>query len=320
VKKIVLLFLFQVFCVAGFSENLLFTESFATHIPARADLDVRWNATTNGLPPKMWVYRLLPNKFSPEIISNLMALCAFTDKDETENGANAMRFKSADNSRHLDIFFPLGTIVYEAEFHYSQTNLAKDVPQMSQMPELTTNFLEKVGISPSDIEKNMNGAPNYNFWEPMEWYFVNHTFITNIEFRAASLKRSVDGASFSGAGTGGDCRIHFGEYGKITQIDLSWRNLARSKAYPTITPEMMMKCIRRGKAVHGDIPMNIADIDWPTIKSVTIKKAKPCYYAGETSAPSDWLYPFAALWATVDTGHGSIDLEIDCPIIDETNH
>jgi hypothetical protein len=29
-------------------------------------------------------------------------------------------------------------------------------------------------------------------------------------------------------------------------------------------------------------------------------------------------YPLVALWTTVDTGHGNIDVEIDCPIIDET--
>jgi hypothetical protein len=39
---------------------------------------------------------------------------------------------------------------------------------------------------------------------------------------------------------------------------------------------------------------------------------------GDRFAPSDWLYPFAALETTVDTGRGNVDVEIDCPIIDET--
>jgi hypothetical protein len=57
---------------------------------------------------------------------------------------------------------------------------------------------------------------------------------------------------------------------------------------------------------------------------VTIKKAI-AYYWGEVFLgerehrpifPS-WVHPFATLWATVDTGHGNVDVEIDCPIIDE---
>jgi hypothetical protein len=63
---------------------------------------------------------------------------------------------------------------------------------------------------------------------------------------------------------------------------------------------------------------SLGDIDWPTVKSVKIKKAVPMYYAGNRLAPSDWLYPFAALWTTVDTGNETINVEIDCPIVDET--
>ena len=81
----------------------------------------------------------------------------------------------------------------------------------------------------------------------------------------------------------------------------------------------MVKSIREGKAIQGMIPDNVGGIDWGTVKSVTIKEAKPLYYAGEDRfSPSDWLRPYAALWTTVDTGHGNIDVEIDCPIIDET--
>ena len=55
-----------------------------------------------------------------------------------------------------------------------------------------------------------------------------------------------------------------------------------------------------------------------TVKSVTVTRAEACYFTGTSSSPLDKLYPHAALWTTVDTGHGNIDVEIDCPIIDET--
>jgi hypothetical protein len=82
---------------------------------------------------------------------------------------------------------------------------------------------------------------------------------------------------------------------------------------------MMVQSIRAGKAIQGMIPDNLNEIDWRTVKSVTIKKAEPSYYAGgDPFAPSDWLRPYAALWTTVDTGYGTIDVEIDCPIIDDS--
>ena len=63
------------------------------------------------------------------------------------------------------------------------------------------------------------------------------------------------------------------------------------------------------------IRMDVESIDWATVKSVTITGAKVCYYGGTPQEPSEWLIPFVALWTTVDRGHGTIDVEIDCPII-----
>ena len=59
---------------------------------------------------------------------------------------------------------------------------------------------------------------------------------------------------------------------------------------------------------------NVGYIDWPNVKSVTIKKARPLYFSGD----ADWLYPFLYLRALVDTGNGTVEVGIDCPIIDES--
>ena len=82
-------------------------------------------------------------------------------------------------------------------------------------------------------------------------------------------------------------------------------------------PATLIKWIREGKAVHGMVRMDGEPINWKTAKSLTINQAELCYYAGDPFSPSDWLMPFAALWTSVDTGHGSVDVEIDCPVIDE---
>ena len=287
----------------------------------RTNLEVRWDAPTNVLPRTVWIYHLLPRTFPSEAIANLVAIGGFTEKDITKSNADEVVYKSAGKHPVEQLAVSHSGIEYlhtikEAQF--GPTNLAEGVPEMSQMPELTTNFLAKLGISLSDIEKTTNSAPNFHFWEPLTKYFVNHTFITNIEFRAVGFRRAIDGAAFLSSGTGGDGEIEFGEHGKIIKIDISWRNLDRFKSYPAATPETIAKWIREGKAVQGPVPDDSGGIDWPTVKNLTVKKAQLSYYAGDRFAPSDWLMPLVSLWTTVDTGHGNVDVEIDCPIVDES--
>lgn len=309
--------MFATWCAAGFSQNLRFTEPFTTHIPARADLDVRWNAPTNKIPASIWVYHLLPRPLSGQAMSNLLAACCFTGKDETDHG-NESDFKSSDGLRTLRVLSPWGVIEYRTTLSRSLTNLVKDVPGNRQALKLARKFLSELDIKLSDIGKKENGS-NLGF-QVFEWgatYFVNRKAIHNTESREVRFGRAVDGISFISVETGGNGEIHFGSHGKISEIYIAWRNMERDKLYPTVTPEMMVQSIREGKAIQGMIPDSAGGIDWRTVKSVTIKEAKPLYFAGgDPFAPSDWLQPYAALWTSVDTGNGNIDIEIDCPIID----
>ena len=235
-----------------------------------------------------------------------------------QQDTNGVTFKSPDGSRTLAISFSTGNIRYDTpEPHYSPTNLAQGVPQMSEMPKLTKNFLQKIGIKPSEVMRNTNGAPRFNFWEPFTEYYPKDypkgkPAITNIEFRAVNFSRSVDGAEV--AGDAGHCGIEFGEHGKISQIHLSWPDLKRYKSAPTLKPQAIMQLLREGKAHQGATLDSVGDIDWMSVKSVTIKQAWPCYFAGD----SNLLYPFLVLWTTVDTNHRNVAVGIDCPIIDET--
>jgi hypothetical protein len=314
-KKAIVLMLVGISWTTGFSQSLSF--KFGTPFQ-RTDLDVRWNALSNAFPTSAWIYRLLPNQFSPSAISCLMALGPFTQKDMLRSNANEILFVKPGNAKNLSLSFHIGAIGYQTLHAYGPTNLAKAVPQMAELPQLTTNFLKEIGISISDIEKKPDGSPNFHFSEPLTEYFVSNRFITNIAFRTVSFRRSVDGASWTGANTGGDCDVEFGEYGKPSMIWLSWRNLQRYKVYSTATPSLITNWIRHGKAVQNMISMDAEPINWRTIKSLTVTEAKLSYYAGGPFEPSDWLMPFVALWTTVDTGIGKINVEIDCPIIDET--
>jgi hypothetical protein len=220
-----------------------------------------------------------------------------------------------NNSSGLGIVSRLGAIEFRVAHLYDANHLAEHVPKFNQLPALTTNLLAELGISVDDIEKKPDGSPEFHLAEPFTVFTVKRSFVTNIAYRSVGFRRAVDGVAIVGNGVGGDCHIEFGEYGKPTKIMLSWRNLERHKFYPTASPNTLTQWIREGKAVQGMIRMDAESIDWRTVKSVTITGAKLCYYGGSPLEPSDWLIPFVALWTTVDRGHGTIDVEIDCPII-----
>jgi len=308
-----LLSLFSLTVVTGWCQQLSF--QFGTPFQ-RTDLDVRWNVSSNELPREVWVYKLLPHRFSPAAISKLATLGGFSDKDMVRSNANEVAFRKPD----YGYFAALGTSG-AIEFNpnkrtYDANNLATNVPSFNELPALTTNLLAELGITLADIERQPDGSPNLHLSQPKTVYGKPGNFVTNIAFRTVSFRRAIDGASFVGNGAGGDCYIQFGENGKPAKISMSWRNLERYKAYKTVSQETLTKWLRKGKAVQGRIRTDADPIDWKTVKSVTITSAKLCYYGGSTDNPSNWLMPFVALWATVDRGNGTIEVEIDCPIIE----
>jgi hypothetical protein len=284
----------------------------------RSDLKIIWNIATNTLPAAVWVYRVLPNRFSPAVISNLLAICSLTEKEKTREDNDWLVFQSRDDSRRrLGLLFPLGSIEYDAQPRHGPTNLVMQVPTEAQALELATKIFPELGIDLTDIERKENGSPNLHVFDSETTYFVNNTAVTNTEFRGVRFRRAVDGALVVGAGVGGNCEIRFGDHGKVSKLSVSWRNLQRQNRYELDPPEVLGQRIRDGKAVQGMLVMGAEPIDWKTVRRVTITSAKVCYNGGDTSRPSDWLIPFAALWATVDTGRGNVEVEIDCPAVGE---
>jgi len=307
-KNILLLSLIQVFCATvGFSQSPPWKANNEA-VPARPDLDVRWQDSTT-FPRKVWVYDLLPNNFSPKIISNVMLLCSFTGKDRIEDDTNVITFESADHSRTLSISFSSGEIEYETpEIRYSPTNLAAGVPSTNQLPEVATNVFSKLHISFSDIT-GWRGTSKIDFSEPLTMFYVGDVTITNIPYRTVYFRRSVDGMPIAHH----FYRFNVGEHGKISKISIAWPNLKRIKSYLAVSPKDVISFLRKGEAVRGPVPTNVGDIDWPNIKSLTIKMAVPSYQVN-----CNQLYPFLFLDALVDTGKGSVAIGMSCPIIDET--
>jgi hypothetical protein len=306
--KRIILFLVQVFCfTAGFAQDPPWKEG-GISIPARTNLDVRWEAA-NKFPRKVWTYQLLPNRFSPEVISNLMILCSFTEKDKTEQNTNGMTFQNSDGSRKLSVSFLSGEIHYQAgpDWPLWTTNLTVGVPKESELPKLTKDVLHKLDIPFSEITGRINHKMNFDEFGGVG--LVNGISFTNIIYRRVYFSRAVDGMPLEVESYG----FNFGEHGKISKISITWPRLQRIKSYRTVSKKDVINFIRDGIARRGPANDNAPYIDWPSIKSVTITDAIPSYLIDDKR-----LYPYLELDATIDTGRGNAVVAILCPIIDET--
>jgi hypothetical protein len=308
-KKIILFFLVQLsFFTTGFAQNPPWKEG-GISIPARTNLDVRWKAA-NKFPRKVWTYQLLPNDFLPEIISNVMALCSFTEKDKIHADTNGMTFQSSDGSRKLSVSFPSGDIHFQAGPDWPDwtTNLAIGVPKESELPKLTKDVLHKLDIPLSEITGWIDNH-KMDFDEGGGVGLVNGISFTNVIYRRVYFRRTVDGIPIAVKFHG----FNVGEHGKLSKLSITWPRLQRIKSYRTVSQKDVINFIRDGIAMRGPASDNAPYIDWPSIKSVTITDALPSYLTDNSR-----LYPYLQLDATIDTGRGDAVVAILCPIIDET--
>jgi hypothetical protein len=321
-KEALLLVLLEVFSVGAFFQSL---PSKATETPIqRTNLVVRWEAPKHPWPKTLWIYQAVPTKWSPMVISNLIVIGSFTDKDElTTYGTNGMLFT---NSGRILTISRFGEIRYTTPDKGKASG--KNVPGTNQLFQVAVRLLPKLGISLSDIAKGEDGKPEIRYVNDLgSSYVENHVFIHNITGREVRFNRSLDGIICRGWDTGGHGDFDFGDNGQIDKIWLYWSTLERDKSYSSVIPAAIIKLIREGKAVpHGMLgSLGEEAIDWPAVKSLTIKTAKPFYsgesYHGERAQrpffPS-WLRPYATLQGTADIGTTNKGFWIDCPIIDES--
>lgn len=302
------------FVAAGLSQSLPLDELGQ---PLRSpDVTIRRRVPTNVFPPTVSTYHILPTKFSPAVLSNLMAVARLTEADRMKGAGE--NFVSADKSRTLRINPLRGTIEYTdtSVVHSGLTDRSVDVPREDELFGLTTNLLPKLGLRLSEIKRMENSTePEFNFYEPQLTMFqTNSMLLTNIPQRSVFFRRRLDGGAVLGNDEGGNCWIFFGSHHAISKIRLQWPSLERYKTFPTADFNTITRWIGEGKGRHGLISSDVGEIDWSKIKTLTVKKAEICYIT-----KGKYIHPLASLWTTVESGTGNFDVEIDCPVSNAPN-
>jgi hypothetical protein len=259
-----------------------------------------------------------------------MGLGEFAEKDKRYYGTNGFLIGNPNGTYpNLRVAFVTGQIEFNGlEPHYGPTNLAKDVPGTNRLFQLTTNFLPKLGIRLSEVARRTNGQLKIGWNDSDHTEFMTESgIITNVEYRTVWVSRALDGVENPGLDS--DCRITFGEHGKVIQIRLDWPSVERDKQYAAATPEKIIQWIRAGKAAQSRVFTSSLGaeipIDWSQVRSLTITNAEVKYwgpslrdreFAKQPLFPA-WVRPDARLQGIVDTGKTNLQVQILCPVIDE---
>jgi hypothetical protein len=319
--KILFYLFFSVVCVTGYAHDVPFHR--LGYAFTQTNVPIIWEAPIHNLPSKLWIYRASPAKVSPDTISNLVALGAFTEKDRKKvpDYPHLIVYDNSSKKIFLRID-PNWAFISYRDSSADDSNITEGVPDERQAFQIATNWLLKLGIDRNQLVKSPSGKDLKFYGSPGMSYLYSRegnapAYATNIFVYGITFKRSLDGAEIIGGTAYGGYSIQIGNHAKISNILVSWRNYKHDKCYPIASRKTLLKWIHEGKAVcwSGD-----QLIDWSSIKKITITKATPLYYSeayDENDAPQNIAYPFAELEAQADTGATNLTFNFYCPIIEE---
>jgi len=301
-------------------------------MPAKCEF--AWSAPTNELPKALWIYKTIPQRFSDQAISNLVALGAFTVRDQliiTDEeraqaspndlamGENAQGFESENKKRSLAFLPATGYIIYIDQEADDVHCPIEDVPSEAMTQEMGLELLAQIGIPRSELATKRNSSEPLTFKEPRSrghFDTEQHKLVKEgIDSRGVFYVRQIDGVTFAGIGVAGGFHVRFTNHAKVAQLELVWRNLHPFKKYETASADQIKQWIKEGKAVitkPDDGKVSPAEV-----KKLTITEISPLYAGKNGEELQDFTYPFASLDAIADTGTTNIAIQLYCPILTE---
>lgn len=282
-----------------------------------------WNAPTNRWPANLWIYKVVPQEFSPSVVSNLMAIGGFRMKDRTHvegqppfKDKRLLYFANKEKGQQLGIFPPYGFLYYRDEkAREIGKHRAPNVPSEAEVLELALKWLDKLGISRADLARKDDSPELYVSRDVRERGWRDKTtgeHIKEVISRGISFVRRIDGVDFTGRGSDAGFFVSFASEGKIADLELVWRKLQKEKFRAVASPTRIMERLKLGQATM--VPLTAVDLSGAT--KLTIDKAFPCYLGTDGEEVQEFVYPFAALECTLEfQGGREARVALKCPIL-----
>lgn len=307
------------YSVADTSSPENFSPDLTTNTP------ILWQAPTNHLPKRFWVYKTLsPHIFPATVISNAIVLASFQSKGFPKPDTNDICITDDPDCdcpcmRVCNFYISpaLGVLSFASP---GQNTLTKHLPSDQAIMKWAWNDAALLGIDPAQVaQKCFTSHFNLD---------TNDDKLTNqICGRRIFLSRQLDGILFMGTGDDGwneGFWIEFGSYAQINSFSLNWPDLERDESHPTANPEQIVACIRARKIIvlpKADEKTYFERVKaLANAKKLTITKITPYYgegVYGETpdNEPPKWVTPFAELEAIADFGNSNANVRIFSPIL-----
>ena len=292
------------------------------HPFAAGIVEIVWQVPTNALPAALPVLAALPGNFTPEFISNVVALADFKYPEKAlaallpaSRGKRAV-FDDPPSGKSLIVSPQTGYVEY---FNRRAEALpgtpVQGVPSEAQALQRALSILPKLGINESDISHNPETHElefSRTLGELGQFDKQARKVLKTTTRRGVILFRQFGGISFSGSGYSVGLMVDFANDAKIKALALSWRNLKVDRSAPVIPPSQVISRIREGKAVVSLPPESPSP---NLIKKLTVQKFRPYYSAPDGSDPQTHIYPYAALRTVADFGSTNIVVTLNCPIL-----
>ena len=286
---------------------------------------ISWGSITNRRPKTVQVYKVLPQTFTEEMMTQAMAMAGFTPLTmKLSADKKTMEWHSNGHwRRELKICPSRGWISIINEGVDAQgTNSPEGVPTFERVDELALQLLQQFGGDTNQL----SFRPRYRIYQGRETYqrMGGPLLSTNVTMRGCMYARKLDGISFDGKSSRGGLEVEFGDHEKVAKLGLVWRNLQPDKKYRVASMRQIAKFIKAGQA---RLPEQNFDPRWlESAKKIIINditlyySGEPCdpdYYSGEPGNPDRSLaFPYATLRTKVILADSTaVECFLDCPIL-----
>lgn len=243
------------------------------------DLRIEWQAKTDALPKKLWIYKSSPNKFSPAAVSNAMVLATFKKEDlsfHPDNDPDASGFRDNKDqfwTRSLDVLPRYGQISYRVR--WDLVGPPQGIPSDEKVRKQAWEYVAQLGVKPTELTEKKITARN------CERDKSGKQFTNGVCAKDIHLARRIEGIEMRDFGFW----LTLGNDSQLRGFTLLWPGLQPFESHPLASTKQISKWIMEAKtymALEED-----GSFDLPKRKKfskaskLVITKITPIYAEGD---------------------------------------